>query len=639
MEHTANPELGAIYLGNNRCSFRVWAPLAQTVALHIVAPEDRVIPLHAEPHGYYHATVENVAPGTRYLYRLDDEKERPDPASRFQPDGVHQPSQVVDPQFAWTDTTWVGLPLHDYIIYELHIGTFTTEGTFDAAIAQLDMLKDLGITAVEVMPVAEFPGSRNWGYDGTYHFSVQSSYGGPEGLKRFVNACHERGLSVVLDVVYNHFGPEGNYLWDYAGAHAGTYFFTNAYQTPWGAAINFDGPHNEAVRRFFTENALMWVSEYHIDALRLDAVHAIRDFSAQPFMEELADALHRQAARLGRRIYSIAESDQNDPRLLNPPQLGGYGLDAQWNDDFHHAVHTLLTGENDGYYADFGNFAHLVKIFEEGWSYGGTYSEFRQRRHGRSSRGLACGRLVVCIQNHDQVGNRMLGERLSSLVSFDALKLGAATLLLSPFVPMLFMGEEYGEPAPFLYFVNHTDPNLVEAVRQGRKEEFSSFAWKGEPPDPQDEATHNRSRPDYSLREQGKHRVLFDLYRELIRLRKTLPALTTLAKEKMDVRGFEAERVLMVRRWSGSSSEQNSRPGGNLITLLNYNTHAVDIPLPFPPGLWHLLFNSASERWQGESAGATEAPPSLPQQLASNGTVQLTLAPYASIVYSHMEER
>ncbi len=635
---TADLGLGAIYLGENRCAFRVWAPRASQVELHITEPDERFIPMNQAPRGYYHALVDNVPPGTRYRYRLDGEKERADPASRSQPDGVHQASQVLDPHFDWHDSHWSGLPLQHYIIYELHIGTFTSEGTFDAAISQLDMLQDLGVTAIEIMPVAHFPGSRNWGYDGVYLFAAHTAYGGAAGLKRLVDACHARGLAVILDVVYNHLGPEGNYLWDYG------YYFTDRYQTPWGAAVNFDGGHSDEVRRFFIENALMWIDEFHIDALRLDAVHAIFDFSAYTFMQELAEVVHERAERLGRRIYAIAESDQNDRRLVTPPYTGGYGLDGQWSDDFHHIMHTLLTGEQDGYYRDFGTFDQLVRVYQNGWLYAGDYSAFRERRHGSSAEDIPPYRLVVCTQNHDQVGNRMLGERLSVLTAFDACKLAASVLIFSPFLPMLFMGQEYGETAPFLYFISHTDADLVEAVRKGRKEEFSSFAWKGEPPDPQAEETLARSRLDHSLREQGQHQILFNLYREIIHLRKNLPALSLLNKEHMEVQGFAEEQLLWVRRWTGDhergvwNQQQDGLciEGQEVVMLFHFRSNHVTKDLPFPPGQWRCVFDSTDNRWQlAETRLELET---TTRFTSSETATTLSLHPFACMVFTRQEE-
>lgn len=608
--------LGAAYLGEGRCRFLVWAPLAQIVEAHIVAPQERFVSLEKGDRGYHHAVLEGVEPDSLYTYRLDGQEEHPDPASRFQPQGVHSPSQVVDSHFSWKDHHWFGLPLKDYLIYELHVGTFTPEGTFAAIFPHLGELKDLGVTAVELMPVAQFPGSRNWGYDGVYPFAVQNSYGGPEGLKRLVNACHQQGLAVVLDVVYNHLGPEGNYLGDFG------FYFTGRYQTPWGLAINFDGPHSDEVRRFFIENALYWVTEFHIDALRLDAVHALFDHSAQPFLEELVEAVHQQAERVGRRVYVIAESDLNNTRLVRSCELGGFGLDAQWSDDFHHSLHALLTGEKAGYYQDFGRLQYLVKAFREGFVYAGEYSPYRQRRHGNSSRHIPAHRFVVFAQNHDRVGNRMLGERLSQLVSFEGLKLAAGLVLLSPFIPLLFMGEEYGETAPFQYFISHSDPALIEAVRQGRREEFAAFRWQGELPDPQAEATFQRANLNLRLRREGRHRVLREFYKELIRLRREIPALAQMSKETMDVIGYEKEKVLFVRRWSGDNE---------VFTVFNFGNAPVSVALSVPQGRWHKRLDSADERWQGPGSP-------VPAVLTSDGEVSLTLPAQAFVLFLGREE-
>ena len=437
--------LGASYLGERQCRFRVWAPFVSKVELHLLSPNEQIVPMGKDQRGYHEAVVKQLEPGALYRYRLDGDKERPDPASRYQPDGVHGPSQVVDPHFCWSEAHWAGLPLKEYVLYELHVGTFTPDGTFSAIIPHLDQLKDLGITAVELMPVAQFPGDRNWGYDGVYPFAVQNSYGGPGGLKLLVDACHQRGLAVVMDVVYNHLGPEGNYLADFGP------YFTDSYKTPWGPAVNYDGPYSDDVRRFFIENALHWLIDFRIDALRIDAVHGIFDSSAQPFLEELALTVQEHTERLNRQIYLIAESDLNDSRLVRSRKLGGYGLDAQWNDDFHHALHTLLTSERSGYYEDFGLCRDLATAFRDGFVYSGKYSRYRKRRHGNDARVIASHRLVVFSQNHDQVGNRMRGDRLSALVSFESLKLAAGVVILSPFIPLFFMGEEYQvKPPPFL---------------------------------------------------------------------------------------------------------------------------------------------------------------------------------------------
>jgi maltooligosyltrehalose trehalohydrolase len=603
--------LGATYLGNSRCRFLVWAPFIERVEVHIVSPGELMVPLEKNSHGYHRATVEGVEPGSRYFYRLDSGKECPDPVSRYQPEGVHGPSQVVGSHFPWQDGGWDGLPLEKYIIYELHVGTFTREGTFDAIIPYLEEMKDLGITAVELMPVAQFPGDRNWGYDGVYPFAVQDSYGGPEGLKHLVNACHQQGLAVVLDVVYNHLGPEGNYVTDFGP------YFTDSYKTPWGAALNFDGAHSDGVRRFFIENAVYWLTEFHIDALRLDALHAILDISAYTFLEELASSFHGEAARLKRRAYLIGESVANDAHLIRPAEVGGYGLDAQWNDEFHHSLHVLLTGEQVGYYQDFGRLQHLAKALREGFVYSGEYSPYRRRRHGTSSRDIPAHRFVVFAQNHDQVGNRVKSKRLSQLVPFEALKLAAGLVLLSPFIPLIFMGEEYGEVAPFPYFVSHSEPELIEAVRKGRLEEFTAFQWQGEMPDPQDEATFLRAKLNHGLREEGQHRALLEFYRELIRLRKETPALSHLSKDALEVLSYDKERILFVRRWSGDSE---------VIMAFNVGGEQASVTVPFPSGLWTKKIDSAGGQW-GEKGTA------VPERLGSEGEAILILSPWQFVMF------
>jgi maltooligosyltrehalose trehalohydrolase len=608
--------LGATYLGDNRCHFLVWAPRVETVAVHVVAPTERTIPLARDARGYHAALVDDVEPGSLYRYRLDNTYERPDPASRLQPQDVHGPSAVVDATFAWQDQAWCGLQLPDYIIYELHVGTFTQPGTFDAIIPHLDELREVGITAIELMPVAQFPGTRNWGYDGVYLYAVHHPYGGPEGLKRLVNACHQGGLAVILDVVYNHLGPEGNYLYDFAP------YFTDHYKTPWGWALNFDGAESDEVRRYFLENALYWVTECHIDALRLDAVHAIADQSAYPFLAELADVVHTEAARLNRRVHLFAESSLNDAKIIRPSELGGYGHDGQWSDDFHHALHTLLTGEREGYYQDFGAVAHLTKALTDGFVYSGQYSPYRKRRHGNSSRQVPAQRFVVCAQNHDQVGNRMLGERLSRLVSFEQLKLAAGVLLLSPFIPLLFMGEEYGETAPFPYFISHLDQELVEAVRRGRREEFAAFAWQAEPPDPQGLTVFQQAKLRHQLRQQGEHAILQALYQELLRLRRESPALAHLSKETLEVWGLEQPRLVCVRRWYDRDDAW---------FCAHFGAAAVTLTVPLPPGTWSKRLDSAETRWSGPGSP-------IPAQYSDTDDRTLTLPPYALVLFTRSEE-
>jgi maltooligosyltrehalose trehalohydrolase len=608
--------LGATYYGDGRCRFLVWAPLAERVEVRTVSPRMRDVPLERHPRGYHRAVLEDCLPSERYVYRLfkgqaADPIERPDPASRCQPDGVHGPSQVVDPHFSWEDADWRGLPLSKYIIYELHVGTFTPGGTFDAAIDYLDELKDLGITAVELMPVAQFPGSRNWGYDGVYPFAVQNTYGGAQGLKRLVNACHLKGLAVILDVVYNHLGPEGNYLRDFGP------YFTDFYQTPWGEAVNFDGPHSDDVRRYFIENALYWLEECHIDALRIDAVHAILDFSARPFLELLARTVQCAAERLNRRIHCIAESALNDTRIIRPRELGGFAIDAQWNDDFHHALHALLTGEQTGYYRDFGGLHYLSRAWRRGFVYEGQYSRFRQRTHGNSSRSIPARQLVVFAQNHDQIGNRMLGERLSRLVSFESLKLAAGLVLLSPFIPLLFMGEEYGETAPFQYFIEHSDMELVNAVRAGRRREFEAFGWQADPPDPQDEATFLSAKLDRSMRETSLGRILPDFYRELIRLRKEIASLAQLSKKHLNVVADDDHQILFARRWAGSDEA---------FLIFGCNSRQITMPVPLPAGRWKKILDSADQRWLGPGS-------SLSDEIESNGRIEATVAPHSVVLF------
>lgn len=585
-------DFGAQYLKDDSARFRVWAPRAKEAAVRLIGAAPRLVSMKAQAHGYFEALVPQVRPGDRYLYRLDDRIERPDPASHCQPDGVHAASAVVDQSaFHWTDQGWRGLPLEDLILYELHVGTATHDGTFEAVIPLLDYLKqEVGITAIELMPVAQFPGRRNWGYDGVYPFAPQWSYGGPQGLKRLVDACHAKGLAVVLDVVYNHLGPEGNYLGEFGP------YFTDHYRTPWGSAINYDGPESDEVRHYVVSNALYWVTEYHIDALRLDAIHGIYDFSARHILDEIGSAVHDQAAKLGRRILVIAESSLNDVRIIAPENQGGYGLDAQWNDDFHHALRTTVLNERAGYYEDFNGLPDLATALQNGFVYVGQYSPFRRRRHGNASRGRPPAQFVVFAQNHDQIGNRALGDRLSTLAPFEALKVAAAAVILSPNVPMLFMGEEYGETAPFQYFIEHEDADLIEAVRRGRQAEFASFGWRQGLPDPQDAATFDRSRLRMDRRMQGRGAELLRWTRALIHVRKTVPSLGAAMSERHrhQVRLIAASQVLSVHR--ACKGEQPA------LILLSFNPTPVSLTLHDPVGLWRLCLESGHPEFGGSEA-------------------------------------
>lgn len=577
--------VGSDYLGDGRCEFVVWAPKLKNVALKLILPAEREIPMEQDSRGYWRTVVEDVFPGALYLYRLEDGMDRTDPASHFQPRGVHEPSEVVDHNsFDWEDYGWRGISLSEMISYELHIGTFTADGTFDAVIPRIPEVLDFGINAIEIMPVAQFPGERNWGYDGTYPFAVQNSYGGPNGLKRLVNECHKKGAAVILDVVYNHLGPEGNYMRDFGP------YFTDKYKIPWGKAINFDDAYSDDVRNFFIENAFYWFEHYHIDALRLDAIHAIYDMSAKPFLQELAERVEEFSSRQGRKFYLIAESDLNDSRVIRPRELGGYGIDAHWCDDFHHSMYTLFTGKKEGYYIDFGKIELFVKSLREGFVYSGQYSTYRKKRHGTSSKDMPAEQFIIFSQNHDQVGNRMFGERLSALVSFEALKLAAGTVLLSPYIPLLFMGEEYGEDAPFHYFVSHSDPGLIEAVRKGRDEEIRAFVNKEEPPDPQSAETFLKSKIDWGKRKNGNHRIMLGFYKHLIKLRREIPALLHLDKDTLDVRGFEKEKVIFMRRWKDNS---------HVFIILNFNIEDMTLKVSLPGGKWVKILESSDSCWNG----------------------------------------
>jgi len=595
-------QLGANWC-SGRCEFTIWAPFAQRVDIQLVRAH-RTVELERMQQGYFAARVEGLEPDAQYYVQLDGGSPRADPASRFQPEGVFGPSSVFDAsRFQWTDTQWRGIELKNYVLYELHVGAYTPSGTFDSLCEKIPYLKSVGVTAVEIMPVAQFPGTRNWGYDGVFPFAVQNTYGGPHGLQRFVDACHREGLAVVLDVVYNHLGPEGNFLGEFGP------YFTDRYQTPWGAAINFDGPQSDHVVRYFVENARYWLEQCHIDALRLDAIHGIFDRNARPFLWLLTAAVDDFARRSGKHIYLIAESDLNDPVFVTPRENNGYGLHAQWNDDFHHALHALQTGERTRYYRDFGSLSQLGTAYQDGYVYRGQYSEFRQRRHGASPANLQRSQLIVFSQNHDQVGNRGRGERSSALIDFERLKLSACAVLLSPFLPLLFMGEEYGEKAPFLYFTDHSDAALAEAVRDGRRSEFAGFHGKDQVPDPQAETTFLNSKLDHTLSQQGTHRVLLEFYRELLRLRKAHAAFAN-----VDTAAIDSSNV------GDCLSVRISEKAHELILLLNFSeTSARCASLP-SRGRWNKLVDSAEERWGGPGS-------SIPSLIGQDSNRNLELAP------------
>lgn len=577
---------GSNYLGDGRSEFIVWAPRADELFLKVSPGADekwRVFPMEQIEAGYWRATAE-AGPGARY-YFLVNGQERPDPASHFQPSGVHGPSEVVDHgSFKWSDHGWENVHPATMVIYEIHAGVFTEAGRLDSITERLDELRDLGVNAIELMPVAQFPGERNWGYDGVFPFAVQNTYGGPMALKKLVNECHVRGIAVLLDVVYNHFGPEGNYTEEFGP------YSTDQYLSPWGRAMNFDGPESDHVREFFISNALHWFERYHIDGLRCDAVHAIIDNSALPFLKALRRRVSEYAISRCRPFYLFAETDLNDTKIICTGEYS-YGLDAGWCDDFHHALHALLTGERDGYYVDFGAVWQMVKALNEGYIYSGQYSKYRKRSFGSRSGHIPKERFIVFVQNHDQIGNRMLGERLSALAGFEGQKLAAGMLLLSPYVPLIFMGEEYGEQAPFLYFVSHADGQLLESVRNGRKKEFSEFQWRQEPPPPDAPETFEASRLRWEKRLEGRGAVLLNLYRTLIKIRRAVPALSPL-ESRVSAWGVETDKTVFMAKDRGASS-----------VFAAFNFNGSDVNINFPEGRWVKAIDSADEAWEGPGSG------------------------------------
>ncbi|MEP6260529.1 MAG: malto-oligosyltrehalose trehalohydrolase [Gillisia sp.] len=576
-------KVGAEFLGNNRTKFTVWAPFKKKV--EVLFKDGRRETLLKDSHGYWEQELTDVTPGSFYKFFLDQGDVFPDPASRSQPEGVHSWSKVIDQSaFKWNDTQWKGIPLGEMIIYELHVGTFTSEGTFEGVISKLDHLLELGVNTIELLPIAQFPGSRNWGYDGVNPYAVQENYGGVEGLKKLIDQCHQNGIAVLLDAVYNHLGPEGNYMSQYGP------YFTEKYQTPWGSAINFDDKHSDEVRNYFIENALMWLEDYHFDGLRLDAIHEIIDRGARHVLRELSLEVDTLEKSLGRSLILIAESDLNDTKVINPYEKGGYGLEGQWVDDFHHSLHTILTGELEGYYKDYGSVAHLAKSFKQAFVYDGVFSKFRKRTVGNSPAELPPSKFVISIQNHDQVGNRMLGDRLSTLVSFEQLKLAAGIMLVSPFVPMLFMGEEFAEDQPFHYFVDHSDPELVKAVREGRKREFEYFYDKGEGEflDPLGVETFNDSKLNWEFKKNSKKTAMWSYYKRLIALKKS-GAFKAFSSKNKQIEFSEEQHYIKI----------NAKEDQNLFSVFNFKEEILESELPGGNFDWKVVISSAGKEWRG----------------------------------------
>ncbi len=606
--------LGAFY-ANNTTHFTVWAPLKDTMFLHVISPEDRKVEMTKDSKGYFTVEVPDAKPGWRYYYRPNDERDVADVASHFQPEDTLGPSEIVDhAAFEWNDDSWKGVPLQDMVFYEIHVGTFTKEGTFEAIIPYLDDIISTGINAIELMPICQFSGHKNWGYDGTYPYSVHLSYGGPEGLKKLVNACHLRGIAVFLDVVFNHIGPEGNNFEAYAP------YFTDKYKAPWGTAINFDGEYSDGVKEYFTENPIFWFEQYHIDGLRLDAVHEIYDRNAVNVWQIMYEKIRLYEQKAGRRLYTTAESDYNSPRVTKHPDGGGMGFNAQWLDDFHHILYVLLDPAGQDRYHDYKTMEQLTKAYTDGFVHSGEYVEFRKRVHGASSAGVPAYNFVVFNMNHDQVGNRIGGERLSMLVSFEKQKLAAAALMLSPYVPLLFMGEEYGEDTPFYFFVSHHNKDAVKGVQEGRRKEFEKFGLKeGENfPDPGSDETFNACKLQWSKRKQGKYAIMLNWNKLLIQLRRTNSILHNFNKN--NIKAFPlGEEGLVIHRQSDDGRD-------HLFCCLNFTDTNLTYVLPPYTKQWKKLLDSKEKQWMWDEEAAPHA------NVVS--TEALTLQPFSVVVYS-----
>ncbi|QDW26278.1 malto-oligosyltrehalose trehalohydrolase [Pedobacter sp. KBS0701] len=604
--------IGLNFTENGEAEIRLWAPLAAQVSI-LIGDREISLALFEEGYGYWYLQTNQIKALDRYAFKINlitggEMLHRADPASLFLEEGPHGRSTAFDVNtFNWTDADWKGKDLNDLIIYELHTGTFTPDGDFAAIATKLDYLVELGITAVEIMPVAQFPGNRNWGYDGVFPFAVQNTYGGPLALQHLVNACHAKGLAVILDVVYNHLGPEGNYFSDFGD------YFTDKYHTPWGKAINFDDANCDAVRDFFIENALMWLRDFHIDALRLDAVHAIKDLSPVHILAEIKTHTEKLSQFTGRTYQLIVELDLNDDRYIRHQSKYGYGMDAQWVDEFHHALRVCTGQAKEGYYSDFNGVADLAKSCQDAYVYTGQYSAHRQKKFGVPVKDDSGAKFVVFSQNHDQVGNRMLGERSSTLVSFEMLKVMAAAVFCSPFLPLIFMGEEWAETNPFQFFVSHSDEELVEAVRKGRKAEFAAFHNNGDTPDPQDESTFERSKLDWKKTGEPKHKTMLSYYKTLIALRKQHPVLANLDRKNVYAEAFSKKNCMILKRWKDKEE---------IIAMFNFSIQKQTLSIDPAFQQASVLLDSALLKWGGSNAESNSIP--------ADG--QITLFPESTLI-------
>ena len=617
---SAPPVVGARPRVEGGTCFRVWAPRAKQLALVLDPGEGaQVIPLEVDEEGFAVHEAADVAPGRDYVFRLEEGVDRPDPAALWLPYGVAGPSRVFDTRaHEWSDDGWQGHSLDQLIVYELHIGVYTHGGDLDALCASLPYLRELGVTAVQLMPVAEFPGERNWGYDGVFPCAVSRIYGGPAALQRFVDAAHREGLAVFLDAVYNHLGPEGNAFGEFGP------YFNDQHHTPWGAALNFDGPDCDPVRALVLQSALQWFHDFHIDGLRLDAVHGIFDFSARHVLEELAEMAAAAGNAAGRPFHLVAESDLNAPRVVESREIGGWGLAAQWNDDFHHAQHVAVTGERQGYLADYEGLADLVKAVREGFVYDGRKSKFRRRRHGRSSRHLPADRFVAFTENHDTVGNASHGERVAARLDPRQQKVQAMLLLLGPNVPLLFMGQEYGETAPFEFFVDLSDDGLMNQVREGRQREAEFFGGRDALPDPGDPATFTSCFLDAELRERAPHAQLFAFYRALLRLRRERPGLQSSGEAGSRVDADPAAGWLRFTREGSSES---------YAIILNFARDSSDIPVELSEGRWRREFWSEAPEFGGTASSGEGLPEEIESTRDSASAETLRLPAWSGALY------